>query len=89
MVMIIRPDATKEEVSSTVERVGKFVTDRGGTVSETKTWGLRHLAYPVAKRKEGIYTVTAFSLAAKDALELDKSIKSSDEVIRHLMTKVE
>ncbi|MBM3947636.1 MAG: 30S ribosomal protein S6 [SAR202 cluster bacterium] len=87
--MIIKPDAAPEEVSSAVERVSKFITDRGGAVSETKTWGLRQLAYPVAKRKEGIYSVTAFSLGAQDALELDKSIKSSEEVIRHLMTKVE
>jgi small subunit ribosomal protein S6 len=89
LVMIIKPDATEEEVTSTVGRVSKFITDRGGTVSETKSWGLRQLAYQVAKRKEGVYSVTAFSLGAQDALELDKSLKSSEEIIRHLMTKVE
>ncbi|MDA1188249.1 MAG: 30S ribosomal protein S6 [Chloroflexi bacterium] len=89
LVMIIRPEATEEEVLANLEKVSKFITDRGGEVSETKNWGLRQFAYPIEKRREGTYISAKFNLDAQGALEMGKTLTASEEILRHLVTKVE
>ena len=74
--------------SSTVEKVSGFITERGGTAEEPDKWGLRRLAYPVEEFMEGNYVLTRFSLEASNVSELDRSLTSSDDGLRHLVTKV-
>lgn len=88
IVLIITPEANEGEVDAIVERLGAFIADRGGSVSEREVWGLRRLAYPIAKFMEGIYVLVKFTLDAKDVLELDRSMNTSEEVIRHLVTRI-
>ncbi|MBM3943970.1 MAG: 30S ribosomal protein S6 [SAR202 cluster bacterium] len=89
LVMIIRPEATEQEVTGAMERVATFVTEHGGEMGETKSWGLKQLAYPIARRKEGIYSSAKFKLNSQGAQELGKALKISEDIIRHLVTKVE
>jgi small subunit ribosomal protein S6 len=85
--MILSPEATEEEAAATVERVTGFITDCGGSISETVAWGVRRLAYPIAKFMEGNYVLTRFSLEAEDAVQFDRNLKTSRDVLRHLVTK--
>ena len=88
LVMILSPEANEEELTATVERVSNFITEHGGTAEEPDNWGLRRLAYPVEEFMEGNYVLTRFSLEASNVSELDRSLTSSDDVLRHLVTKV-
>ena len=87
IVFILTPDANEDEVEAAVERISAFVTDRGGSFGEHEVWGLRRLAYPINKFMEGIYVLANFSLDASDLLELERSLTTSEDVIRHLVTK--
>lgn len=84
--MVLSPEASDEEVAAAVERVTSFVTERGGSVSEQETWGLRRLAYPIRRFQEGNYVLTRFALDAKDVVELDRGLNASEDVLRHLVT---
>ncbi len=88
IVLIITPEANEGEVDAIVERMGALIADHGGSVTARDTWGLRRLAYPIAKFMEGIYVVVQFTLDAKDVLALDRSLDTSEDVIRHLITKI-
>lgn len=88
IVFILTPEANEGEVNAAVERVSAFITDRGGTVSEHEVWGLRRLAYPINKFMEGIYVLAKFTLDANDVLALDRSLNTSEDVIRHLVTRL-
>ena len=88
LVMVLSPEVGEDEVSATIDRVTSFVTERGGTVSEQETWGVRRLAYAIRRFQEGNYIMTRFALDAKDVLELDRSLTASEDVLRHLVTKV-
>ena len=87
IVFILTPEANEDEVEAAVERISAFVTDRGGSFGEHEVWGLRRLAYPINKFMEGIYVLANFSLDASDLLELERSLTTSEDVIRHLITK--
>ena len=87
IVFILTPEANEGEVEAAIERISSFVTERGGTFGEPEVWGLRRLAYSINKFMEGIYVLARFSLDASDVLELERSLTTSEDVIRHLVTK--
>ena len=88
VVMILSPEATEEEIAATIERVDGLVTGGGGTVGEHNNWGLKRLAYPVQKFREGNYILVKFSMDASAVTELNRSLKASEDIIRFLVTKV-
>ena len=89
LVMVINPEADESQVAAMVERVTHFVTERGGTITEQANWGIRRLAYPIRRFQEGNYALTRFVLDAKDVLELERTLEATEDVLRHLVTKVD
>ena len=88
IVFILTPEANEGEVNAAVRRVGEFVNARGGSFTEHEVWGLQRLAYPINKFMEGVYVLARFTLDASDVLALDRSLTTSEDVIRHLITKM-
>jgi small subunit ribosomal protein S6 len=89
MVMIISPDVAEEEVPGTIEKVGQFITGRGGEVAEVNRWGRRKLAYPIMRYTEGEYVLTQFKLDPTQVADLEASMELTEEVIRHLVVRKE
>ena len=87
LVMILSPESTEEEVSGTVENVHGYISDGGGTVGEHETWGLRRLAYPLRKFREGNYVLTYFESSPAAISELEDNLKASQEIMRFLVTR--
>ena len=84
VMFIIDPtleDAVKE---STVEAV-KGIIAAQGEVGEVDVWGMRKLAYPIDKKEEGYYAVVEFKGNPTLPKELDRRLKISDNVIRHII----
>jgi len=89
LVVIISPEAEEEAIESVIDRVSRFITESGGTVSSVDRWGKRRLAYPIKHFMEGSYVLARFKLRPKLSKELEASLQISEEVLRHLLTKVE
>ena len=88
LVMVLSPEATEEEMTATVERVHGLVTESGGTVGDHETWGLKKLAFPVRKFKEGNYVLTRFTLGPQELKEFSRALNASEDILRFLVTKV-
>ena len=88
VVVVLSPEATEEEMSATMERVDGFIADRGGSIEEHASWGLKRLAFPVEDFHEGNYFLTKFSADPAHIIELNRSLKASGDIIRYLVTKV-
>ena len=87
LVMVLSPERDEQQVEDAAQRVADFISGAGGTVSQEEYWGLRRLAYPIKRFQEGSYVLTQFSLDAQQVLELDRTLKASEHVLRHLITK--
>jgi small subunit ribosomal protein S6 len=48
-------------------------------------WGRRRLAYPIQHHREGFYVFVDMVLTPETVSELDRTLKVSEEVIRHLI----
>ena len=56
-----------------------------GEVEKVDVWGMRKLAYPIDKKAEGYYVVVDFKGNPTLPKELDRRLKISDNVIRHII----
>ena len=90
---IVDADTSDENMTATLEKYKKVVTDGGGEVSEAGKWekGRRALAYEIKhdnkKKKEGLYLLMQFTADSEVPKELDRIFRISDEVIRHIIVR--
>lgn len=85
LMFIIDPTLEEEKKNQTVEMVKEIITAGAGEVSDVDVWGMRKLAYPIEKKEEGFYVVLQFKAAPELPKELNRRLRISDAVIRHLI----
>ena len=88
LVLIINPEA-EAKVTAAIDNVTQFVTGKGGVIAEMQQWGKRRLAYPIKHFAEGFYMLARFKMDPKFARELKANLLITEEVLRHLLVKVE
>ena len=89
LTIVIAPEASEEQLEASVESISRYVTDRGGSVSDVQRWGKRKLAYPIKHFIEGYYILFQFKMKPQDGRELENTLRISEEVLRHLLINVE
>ncbi len=89
LVMILSPEATEAEASETVDRITSLISDGGGSISERDNWGIRRLAYPIQRFIEGNYFIARCKMDAQAAVELDTTLNTSQDVLRHLLFRLD
>ncbi|MGG1518986.1 30S ribosomal protein S6 [Paenibacillus oryzisoli] len=85
LMFIIRTDIEQEVVQSTVEKFQAIISNGGGEIAKTDLMGKRRLAYEINKFRDGHYVLVNFNAEPAVVSELDRVLKISDEVIRHLI----
>ena len=50
MVLVISPDVAEEKFEATIDNISRFITEKGGVISDIERWGKRKLAYPIRKQ---------------------------------------
>lgn len=89
LVVIISPEVAEEEIPVTVEKIHRFIGERGGSISEVNQWGRRKLAYPIKHFMEGSYVLTHFKMDPRLTAELEASLGISEEILRHLLVRLD
>jgi small subunit ribosomal protein S6 len=84
-VMFIIEAALEEDKKEAAIEMVKEVISAGGEVGKINVWGNRKLAYPINKKNEGYYVVIEFTANADLPKELDRRLKISDSIIRHII----
>jgi small subunit ribosomal protein S6 len=87
--MVVDPEVGDEGLPGTVERVHGFIQERGGEIKNVDQWGRRRLAYPIRRRQEAYYVITHFSLEPQAIRGLEGSLDLAEDVLRHLVTRIE
>jgi small subunit ribosomal protein S6 len=88
LTIILKPDLLEEKLTATIENIKKFITGKGGVLSDTISWGKRRLAYPIKHSMEGNYILLKFTMKPNQNRELETNLKISEDVMRHLLVKI-
>jgi small subunit ribosomal protein S6 len=88
MMYIIKPDLAEEAVTEIKEKLQKIIADFGGEfVNEVPGWGKKRMAYRIEDYSEGIYVLWNFKGMPATVSELDRVIKISDSLLRHIIIR--
>lgn len=90
LLYILKPNIPEDQLPGSVEKVTRVVENYGGEVYEilqTAPWGRRRLAYEIERFQDGFYVVNYLRLDPDRADELERQLKISDDVMRHLLTR--
>ena len=89
LVFIIKPEIEEEKCSSILDSITQFVTNHQGTVANIDRWGKRKLAYPIKHFLEGNYVLARFKMKPAFSKEFEAHVRISEDILRHLLVKVE
>ena len=90
IMFIVKPDLEEGAVKSVFDSVKTLLEEQKANIVEAKEMGQRELAYEINKYKNGYYFY--FSVEATDAKagkEFDRVALINENIIRHLVVKVE
>ena len=88
-VFLARQDLAQAQVDALAENATKIITDNGGKVVKTETWGLRSLAYRIAKNRKAHYVLLDVDAPAGVVAELERQTQINEDVIRYMTIKVD
>ncbi len=89
LFFIVRPEVDDEGLAAVVKTIKDLVKRDGGEVSKVDLWGLRRLAYPIQKLREGQYVLMHLDMAPEGVAELERNLGLSEQIIRHLVVRLE
>ncbi len=89
LVYIASPDATEEALAELHTQVATVVERFEGTIERTENWGRRRLAYEIERQREGVYVLELINGPASMTAELDRRLRVLDDVMRHLIIRVD
>jgi small subunit ribosomal protein S6 len=89
LVYILPPDTTEQQVTDLHTQVEGVVSRLNGHIEKTENWGRKRLAYDIGHNKEGVYVLDVINGSGELMKELDRRLKVMDQVIRHMIVRVD
>jgi small subunit ribosomal protein S6 len=83
-IYILRPEAGADAVDAFNAKMKEIIGGFGGKVLRLSNWGKKKLAYRVQKCSRGIYIHILYLGDGGTVQELERNLRLSDMVIRHL-----
>ena len=90
LIFIVKPDLEESLINGVNDSIKKMLGEMKAKIVEEKAWGQKELAYEINKYKTGYYFY--FLVEDKDAKavkEFDRVALINENIIRHLVVRVE
>jgi len=89
VMYIIDPETDGEKIEKLNDAVGKLIAKEGGEVVRMDDIGMRDLAYPIQKKKEGHYVLFEISGSGQEIAELERRMRVNDMILRYITVRVD
>jgi len=89
LVYILPPETTETQVAELHAQVEGVVARLNGQIEKTENWGRKRLAYEIGHNKEGVYVLDVINGNGELMKELDRRLRVMDQVIRHMVVRVD
>ena len=88
-VFLARQDLAQAQVDALAEAATKIIEAGEGKVVKTEAWGLRSLAYRIAKNRKAHYVMLEIDAPGSVVAELERQTQINEDVIRYMTVKVD
>lgn len=73
-----------DSIEKEIKKVSEVITNSGGNIIKSESWGVKRFAYPIAGKQQGFYTYIVFEGSPKTPQELEKIYKLNEACLRFL-----
>ena len=88
-VFLARQDLAQAQVDTLAETATKIIEDNKGKVVKTENWGLRSLAYKIAKNRKAHYVMLEIDAPAGVVAELERQTQINEDIIRFMTVRID
>lgn len=89
VMLIFNPLLDSEIIDQQINRFKETVETLGASFDKNEKWGLKKLAHRIQRHNEGYYAIIYFYGNKESAIELDRVIGITDEVMRHMIVRMD
>jgi small subunit ribosomal protein S6 len=89
LMVIFTPVLSEDEYKTAQKKYASLIKSHGGSVVHENPWGLKSLAYPIAKKTTGLYWVMEYSAPSNLNEQLKIQLLRDDNVMRHMFTALD
>jgi len=88
-VFLARQDLAQAQVDALAENATAIIEANQGKVTKVENWGLRSLAYKIAKNRKAHYVMLNIDAPAGVVAELERQTQINEDVIRYMTVRVD
>lgn len=85
VMYIIRPELEEEARNALIAEINAAFEATGSTVDKVSEWGLKDLAYEIAKCNKGYYVLLNVSATVEGVNEFTRLANIKENIIRHIV----
>ena len=89
IIFIADPNLSEPDVETLTTTVKGFVEKEGGKIEKSENWGKKRLAYEVRRHRDGYYILLTVLGSAALVKEVERRIRVTDGIIRHISVRVD
>ncbi len=89
LMVIFTPVLAEDDFKGAQKKYTDFIKENGGNIAHEDAWGLRSLAYPIAKKTTGLYYVLEFQAPADLNAKLEIQMNRDENIMRHMVTRLD
>ena len=89
LMVIFTPVLSEDDYKAAQKKYASFLKENGGEVVHENPWGLKSLAYPIAKKTTALYWVMEYKAPSNLNEQLKIQMLRDDNVLRHLFTALD
>ena len=88
-IFISTPELTEDENKEVASKFRNLLTDNQAEIVNQEDWGLKKLAYPIDKKRNGFYTLYEYKAPGTVISTLETEFKRDERIIRFLTVKLD
>ena len=85
LLFFVAPAIDEETRAGVMKRIETTIAAGNGVVDNVDVWGKRKLAYEINGLTDGDYTLIDFHTDPQNIAELDRVLRITDAVVRHMI----
>lgn len=89
LTLILNPEIAEDKSKATIDKVSQLITGKGGAISAVEPWGKKRMTFPIKHFREGNYVLLKCKMEPTVLTELEANLKLTEDVLRHLLIRVE
>jgi len=86
---IVAPDASEDEVKRISEQIQSLLQKENAQEVHLDLWGLKPLAYPIKKFREGYYVFFDCKALPATIINVEKRLRQFEKVVRFITLKLD